>query len=87
VTWHHPAGSTARVVRDRARHHAALGERGVDTREAGRILGVGYVVSGRARGRGERVFVTVELAETSEARIDWTDAEQLFRVGARSIGF
>jgi len=51
----------------------ALGERGVDAREAGRILGVGYVVSGRVRDRGERVFVTVELAETSEARIVWTD--------------
>jgi len=51
----------------------ALGERGIDAREAGRILGVGYVVSGRIRRRGERLFVNVELAETSEARIVWTD--------------
>jgi TolB-like protein/DNA-binding SARP family transcriptional activator/Flp pilus assembly protein TadD len=50
-----------------------LGERGVDAREAGRILGVGYVVSGRIRRRGERVFVTVELVDTSDARIIWTD--------------
>jgi TolB-like protein/DNA-binding SARP family transcriptional activator len=51
----------------------ALGERGVDAREAGRILGVGYVVSGRVRRRGEQVSVTVELAETADARIVWTD--------------
>ena len=51
----------------------ALGERGIDAREAGRILGVGYVVSGRIRRRAERVVVHVELAETSEARIIWTD--------------
>jgi DNA-binding SARP family transcriptional activator/TolB-like protein len=51
----------------------ALGERGIDAREAGRILAVGYVVSGRIRRRGDSIFVNVELAETSQARIVWTD--------------
>jgi TolB-like protein len=51
----------------------ALGERGADPREAGRILGVDYVVSGRVRRDSARALVTVELAEASEARIIWTD--------------
>jgi TolB-like protein len=51
----------------------ALAERGVDAREAGRILGVEYVVSGRVRRRGGRLSVSVELAETSEAHVIWAD--------------
>lgn len=50
-----------------------LGERGMDAQEAGRILGVEYVVSGRLRSEGARRSVIVELAETREARIIWTD--------------
>jgi TolB-like protein/Flp pilus assembly protein TadD len=51
----------------------ALGERGIEALEAGRILGVEYVVSGRMRRHGPRVSVTVELADTAQARIVWTD--------------
>lgn len=51
----------------------ALGERGIEPLEAGRILGIDYVVSGRIRRAGPRVSLTVELAETAQARIVWTD--------------
>ena len=51
----------------------ALGDRGIDAQEAGRILNVEYVASGRVRRQGARVSVIVELAETHEARIVWTD--------------
>jgi TolB-like protein len=51
----------------------ALGERGIDAQEAGRILNVEYVASGRVRRHGNRISVVVELAETREARIVWTD--------------
>jgi TolB-like protein/DNA-binding SARP family transcriptional activator len=51
----------------------ALGERGCDAQEAGRILDVEYVASGRVRRQGHRVSVSVELAETRDARIIWTD--------------
>lgn len=51
----------------------ALGERGIDAREAGQILGVRYVVSGRVRQHDGRARVSVELAETRAARIVWTD--------------
>ncbi len=51
----------------------ALNERGVGPDEAGRRLGVDYVVSGRLAGRGGRLSLTVELAETRSARIIWTE--------------
>lgn len=51
----------------------ALGERGIDAQEAGRILGVEYVATGRVRRLGPSVSVIVELAETRDARIIWTD--------------
>jgi DNA-binding SARP family transcriptional activator/Tfp pilus assembly protein PilF len=51
----------------------ALAERNIDPLEAGRILDVEYVVSGRVRSSGDRLSVLVELAETREARIVWTD--------------
>jgi DNA-binding SARP family transcriptional activator/tetratricopeptide (TPR) repeat protein len=51
----------------------ALGERGVSAQEAGRILNVEWVVSGSVRRTGSRISVTVEVAETREARIVWTD--------------
>lgn len=51
----------------------ALAERGVTVQEAGRILGVEYVVSGSVRSDRGRFSVRVELAETESARIVWTD--------------
>ena len=51
----------------------ALAERGIGAQEAGRILNVEYVASGRVRRQGDRISVVVELAETQEARIVWTD--------------
>ena len=51
----------------------ALGDRGILAQEAGRILDVEYVASGRVRRRGARMSVLVELAETHDARIIWTD--------------
>jgi DNA-binding SARP family transcriptional activator/TolB-like protein len=51
----------------------ALRERGVDTREAGRLLDVAYVVSGVVRRHADRVSILVELAETAGGLIVWTD--------------
>jgi DNA-binding SARP family transcriptional activator len=51
----------------------ALCERGVGAMEAGRILNVAYVVSGSIRIEGGRISVLVELAETENERIVWTD--------------
>jgi len=51
----------------------ALRDRGIDAQEAGRILGVEYVVSGSIREDADRVCVVVELAETESARIVWTE--------------
>jgi TolB-like protein/Flp pilus assembly protein TadD len=50
-----------------------LRERGVDAQEAGRLLGVDYVASGRVRVDNGRIAVRVELAETKRAQIVWTD--------------
>ena len=52
----------------------ALHERGIGAEEAGRILNVDYVVSGSVRAQGERLTVTVELAETRSARIVWAES-------------
>jgi DNA-binding SARP family transcriptional activator/TolB-like protein len=51
----------------------ALRDRGVDAREAGRILDVEYVVSGVVRRHGERLAVVVELVEAARGIIVWTD--------------
>jgi TolB-like protein len=51
----------------------ALSERGIDAREAGQILNVEYVVSGRVRRHGRRIDTQVELAETQGGGIVWTD--------------
>jgi DNA-binding SARP family transcriptional activator/Tfp pilus assembly protein PilF len=51
----------------------ALRERGVAPVEAGRTLGVDYVVSGSVRRRGRRLTVAVELAEVQSARIVWAE--------------
>lgn len=52
---------------------SALGARGVGAEEAGRLLNVDYVAGGSLRRAGERLRVTVELAEARSARIVWTD--------------
>ena len=51
----------------------ALSDRQVTPEEAGRILNVDYLVSGSARRTGLELSVRVELAETRESRIVWTD--------------
>jgi TolB-like protein len=51
----------------------SLGERGIGAREAGRILNVEYVASGTLRRYEGRISIVVELAETQDARIVWTD--------------
>lgn len=51
----------------------ALSERRVGPEEAGRMLNVDYVVSGSLRLQGNRLTVTVELAETRTARIVWAE--------------
>lgn len=51
----------------------ALGQRGVGPDEAGRLLHVDYVASGRLRRHGARVRVGVELVETRSARLVWAE--------------
>ncbi len=51
----------------------ALHERGIEAQEAGRISNVEYVVSGTVRRQGPKLVVRVELAETRDASIVWTD--------------
>ncbi|WP_084698561.1 transcriptional regulator [Muricoccus aerilatus] len=51
----------------------ALRERGVAPAEAGRTLGVDYVVSGSVQRRGKRLAVAIELAEARTARIVWAE--------------
>ncbi len=51
----------------------ALQEKGIGPEEAGRMLNVDYTVSGSQRRQGDRLTVTVELAETRTARIVWAE--------------
>lgn len=51
----------------------ALQEKGIGPEAAGRMLNVDYIVSGSQRRQGERLTVTVELAETRTARIVWAE--------------
>jgi DNA-binding SARP family transcriptional activator/TolB-like protein len=51
----------------------SLHERRIGPEEAGRILGVDYVVGGSVRRQGARLDVAVELSETRTARIVWTE--------------
>ena len=51
----------------------ALSERHIGPEEVGRLLNVDYVVSGSLRRQGNRLTVTVELAETRTARIMWAE--------------
>jgi TolB-like protein len=51
----------------------ALRDRHIAPEEAGRMLNVDYVVSGSLRRDGQRLTVTIELAETRTARIVWAE--------------
>jgi DNA-binding SARP family transcriptional activator/Tfp pilus assembly protein PilF len=51
----------------------ALHERRIGPEEAGRMLNVDYVVSGSVARDGDRLGVTIELAETRTARIVWAE--------------
>ena len=51
----------------------ALHDRRVGAEEAGRMLNVDYVVGGTVRRHGDRLAVSVELAETRTARIVWAE--------------
>jgi TolB-like protein len=51
----------------------ALHERRIGAEDAGRMLNVEYVVSGSVRRQGQRLAVTVELAETRSAHIVWAE--------------
>lgn len=50
-----------------------LHERGVSAEEAGRILGVDYVVGGTLRRRGDRMTVMVELITAQSGHLVWAE--------------
>lgn len=52
----------------------ALQERGIGSRQAGRMLNVDYVLGGTVRRHDHRLTVMVELAETRTARILWAES-------------
>jgi DNA-binding SARP family transcriptional activator/Tfp pilus assembly protein PilF len=54
----------------------ALRERNIGPDEAGRILNVEYVVSGRVRQQGSRLSILLEIADARSSRIVWTDELQ-----------
>jgi DNA-binding SARP family transcriptional activator/TolB-like protein len=54
-----------------------LHERGVDPREAARVLGVDFVVGGTVRRGQERLSVAVELVEMRSGRIAWAEVFDL----------
>jgi len=51
----------------------ALRERNLGAEEAGRVLGVDYVVTGSVRAAGDRTLVSVDLVEARTARILWSE--------------
>jgi DNA-binding SARP family transcriptional activator/TolB-like protein len=51
----------------------ALHERNVAAEEAGRLLGVDYVVNGSVSRQGSNLKVTVEVSDTRTARIVWAE--------------
>ena len=53
--------------------------RAVDAREVGRELGVRHVLAGHARRAGDRVSLSVELVDTRDGRIVWTDQREVPR--------
>ncbi|MET0387135.1 MAG: transcriptional regulator [Polyangiales bacterium] len=54
----------------------ALRDRQIDPEEAGRILNVEYVVSGRVRQQTSRLTIALEIADTRTSRIVWSDELQ-----------
>lgn len=62
-----------------------LSERGIGTEEAGRILGVDYIVGGVLQSRGGRISVQVELIETRSARIVWAESYEPQSGGALAL--
>lgn len=50
-----------------------LHDRHISPEQAGRMLKVGYVVSGSLRRQGGRLTITVELAETEGGRVVWAE--------------
>lgn len=53
--------------------------RAVDARDVGRELGVRHVLTGHARRAGDRVSLAVELVDTRDGRIVWSDQRELPR--------
>lgn len=51
----------------------ALGQRGVGTEEAGRILGADYVASGRVDCRGQQLRVSVDVVESGTGQVIWAE--------------
>ena len=51
----------------------ALRDRGVDAGEAGRLLGVDYLLTGSVRRDATRIVVNVELADTRTSRVVWAE--------------
>jgi DNA-binding SARP family transcriptional activator len=51
----------------------ALHERGFGTEEAGRMLNVDYVAGGSVRRSADRLSVSVELTETRNSRVIWSE--------------
>ncbi|MBL8701594.1 MAG: tetratricopeptide repeat protein [Alphaproteobacteria bacterium] len=63
----------------------ALHARGIGAEEAGRMLGVDYVVGGALLRRGEHVSVRAELIEARTARVIWTEAFEPRAEGALGV--
>lgn len=63
----------------------ALAQRGIAAEEAGRLLNVDYLVSGSLRPIGDRMVLTVELAETGTGRIAWAERFNRRRDDALSV--
>jgi DNA-binding SARP family transcriptional activator/TolB-like protein len=51
----------------------SLGDRNVEGEEVARLLGVDYLVNGTVHRRNGRIEVRVELAETRQPRVVWSD--------------
>jgi TolB-like protein len=63
----------------------ALAARGLAPQEAAQALQVDYLVSGSLRCRGERLEVSVELAQVRDQRIVWTQAFEQPRAQALQV--
>ena len=63
----------------------ALHARGLDAREAGRVLDVEYVVSGSVRRAGNRLSIHVELVRSRDASIVW--AERAEGIADQALAF